>query len=474
MQKVQRNLSIHFSTKFYKGITHEDVLDGLKEKINIDDINAIQITEKECFVTLKSEQTKEQLLMSGVTVKNRTVTLYEVDKQITNVTIKDAPIELPDTFITTNMMQYGQVVAGSIKHGTIKNTSIENGTRYLQILNCAPTLPNRTKFGDHEVRIFADNNRTQCPYCGKSDHPSYKCLHKSINKTICFNCNKQGHLAKDCENEPVCRYCKEEGHSKENCELLSEKMVQKYGKYAADINEGREALNDEDQRSETDSTEAGTHDDQINTVILGASNCKRIQKLPPNILNASVSGSSYENVSQLLEYAKKKLDETTPENVIVHLGTNDVTRCQDEIGDLTGNVMMGLNKIQETFPEARIAVCTVIPRKGKSAAIKKMNDNTWHVNKFLEKLCEKNKLLSVIDVCSTFINDQGLATRALYDSNDPSGVHVSSEGAEKIAEIFGNYNCSANGPPRTPSITKRKLSSNTPTSTEKQGKIQKM
>jgi hypothetical protein len=33
------------------------------------------------------------------------------------------------------------VISGSIKRGVIKGTDIENGTRYVQILNCAPILP---------------------------------------------------------------------------------------------------------------------------------------------------------------------------------------------------------------------------------------------------------------------------------------------------------------------------------------------
>jgi hypothetical protein len=45
---------------------------------------------------------------------------------------------MSDQFIATHMSKYGQVVSGSIKRGVIKGTNIENGTRYVQILNCAP------------------------------------------------------------------------------------------------------------------------------------------------------------------------------------------------------------------------------------------------------------------------------------------------------------------------------------------------
>jgi hypothetical protein len=39
------------------------------------------------------------------------------------------------------------------------------------MLKCDKTLPNKTNFGRFEVRIFADNNRTECKYCRTTDHP---------------------------------------------------------------------------------------------------------------------------------------------------------------------------------------------------------------------------------------------------------------------------------------------------------------
>jgi hypothetical protein len=79
-------------------------------------------------------------------------------------------------YIATQMMKYGEVIPGSVRRGYIKGTNIENGSRYLQIINCAPTLPNRTDFGRFEVRLFADNNRTQCLHCKQTNHPSYACI----------------------------------------------------------------------------------------------------------------------------------------------------------------------------------------------------------------------------------------------------------------------------------------------------------
>ena len=83
------------------------------------------------------------------------------------------------------------------------DTNIENGSRYLQMLKCDNTLPNKTNFGRFEVRIFADNNRTECKYCGTTDHPSFLCRDKPARVVRCYNCNTMGHIARDCNNEPV-------------------------------------------------------------------------------------------------------------------------------------------------------------------------------------------------------------------------------------------------------------------------------
>jgi hypothetical protein len=41
-------------------------------------------------------------------------------------TIKDAPYEVSDSYIATQMMKYGEVIPGSVRRGYIKGTNIEN------------------------------------------------------------------------------------------------------------------------------------------------------------------------------------------------------------------------------------------------------------------------------------------------------------------------------------------------------------
>jgi hypothetical protein len=85
-----------------------------------------------------------QLISGGITLKNRSVNILDVEKTITNVTIKDAPFEVSDCYIATQMMKYGEIIPESVRRGYIKGTNIENGSRYLQIIKCAPTLPHNS------------------------------------------------------------------------------------------------------------------------------------------------------------------------------------------------------------------------------------------------------------------------------------------------------------------------------------------
>ena len=90
MEKINRNLSVHFNSKLFTGIKHEAILSELENEINLEDIKSIQMTGKSCIVTLKSEQAKYKILNSEISLKNRSVNSFEIDKNVTNVTIEDA------------------------------------------------------------------------------------------------------------------------------------------------------------------------------------------------------------------------------------------------------------------------------------------------------------------------------------------------------------------------------------------------
>jgi len=62
-------------------------------------------------------------------------------------------------------------------------TLIENGTRYVKIINCVPNIQPTLTIGRFHIRLFADNNRTACKYCSEINHPYFKCPKKSTIST---------------------------------------------------------------------------------------------------------------------------------------------------------------------------------------------------------------------------------------------------------------------------------------------------
>ena len=388
-----KHILVHFNTKHIKGLTHSAILDQLETLVDRKTIKTIQINERDCVITVTDPSVKIKLLVQGIEIKNQHFKIMDVEKEVTNITIKDAPVELSDLTLCTYMGQYGEVVQGSIKRGTIKGTDIETGTRYIQIINCVPSIPNTTKLGRFNVRLFADNNRTQCKHCNKTDHPSYRCDQRpqhQIRKS-CYRCNGQDHMVRECPfSNKVCFNCGQEGHIQRNCTLNKDEENERhmYGDYIHEIREGRNANLDashdnEQQTSTSHNNEQQTSDGMTDyimrntgehktlqnteqnskmtqkreqsptTVIIGASNCCRLKITDPTICNISVSGTTAENIDAILPTAVSKVDAERIDKVILCLGTNDVTKNKTDQDMINIFITNAINKLKVTFPNCR-------------------------------------------------------------------------------------------------------------------------
>ena len=80
-------------------------------------IQSIKITERNCIVTVFDPDTKHILLTRGrrgVDIRNRYIKLVDVEKQVINITIKDAPCEMSNQVICGFLQNFEVVVQGSL------------------------------------------------------------------------------------------------------------------------------------------------------------------------------------------------------------------------------------------------------------------------------------------------------------------------------------------------------------------------
>ena len=188
------------------------------------------------------------LLSSGISVRNVLNDCSDVDQIITNVTIKDAPFELSDSYILHRIQIYGDIIENSVRRGKIKGTEIETGTRYLQMVNVKDVLPTVVTLGRFKVRVFSDN-KTECKICKEVGHPFYRCpMKNNPPPKLCGRCKSSTHKTRDCTNDVVCNHCNESGHKQKDCADYKLMVAQQsYGIYAHDILEGRQAAKEEEE-----------------------------------------------------------------------------------------------------------------------------------------------------------------------------------------------------------------------------------
>ncbi len=452
--ELDRPNTLHFATKGCGKISEKDILEKIKETVDKKDIHAIQVTQDECRITLKTKETKMKLKHEGVNLSGRFICLVDCDKSITNVTIKDAPFEMDDIVISSALSTYGVVIQNSVKRGKIKGTEIETGTRYLSMTNVEEVIPLEIAAGKYNLRVFCDNNKSRCIHCTLTSHPSYACPSKIPKKRQCYKCFSEDHIARDCSNDIVCNFCGISGHKERLCE---EKKKQQYGEYYGEINEEAEAAM---RNLEDDSLHANTHElgiteeeseaetkvatgvsiemDMNNVLIIGDSNLNELTLKDDNFHLVQKSGASYEKIGELLDEAKKEHFEKPVDYVIVHLGTNDLMRSREDTAIVQINMIEGAKKISECFPTGNIILSSVLPRKGKSLSIQEYNNNIKEVNNFMEKLCKITEKMHCLNNSEAFAPNDNVKRR-LFNVKDDSGIHINAEGKEILGNTFQNF-----------------------------------
>jgi hypothetical protein len=55
------------------------IKDQLKETIDLDQVKSMQLTEDSCIASVEDSETKDKLILNGLTLKNRSVSFSEFE-----------------------------------------------------------------------------------------------------------------------------------------------------------------------------------------------------------------------------------------------------------------------------------------------------------------------------------------------------------------------------------------------------------
>ena len=73
---------MRFNSRQLSRLAHEEVLISIHVENVFDPLNfkAIQITENTCYVTVDSTETKEEIIMAGLNIRDTYNNVYDVEK----------------------------------------------------------------------------------------------------------------------------------------------------------------------------------------------------------------------------------------------------------------------------------------------------------------------------------------------------------------------------------------------------------
>ena len=123
-------------------------------------------------------------------------------------------------------------------------------------------------------------------------------------------------------------------------------------------------------------------------LIIGASLLNHIES-PDCVIIFNKSGATLDKAEQLVKAAEEDSDqELKPDQVVIHLGTNDVMYIRSSAPTVIVKQGIAMDKIHQKYPTAKIGLCSIPPRKGNSSDQKQCNEVTQVVNEYMSSLAD--------------------------------------------------------------------------------------
>ena len=196
-------------------ISTQDIIVGLDNAgIDIDDITSIQrrASNNSWVVTFGSKAVKDAALNEqSITIAGCSVFLGDCENRVSIVKIYELPDEMPDSVVIGRLSHYGKVI--SFRRDRVAD-AILTGVRTARMLIERP-IPAQTFIAGEFVRFWYPSQPKTCRKCGSEDPLAATC-----KSTRCFNCERPGHRAEQCDMPELCRVCLADGHETTNCPFI--------------------------------------------------------------------------------------------------------------------------------------------------------------------------------------------------------------------------------------------------------------
>jgi len=257
--RIRKDLSVCFSVDTV--ISSQDIIVGFdKAGIDIDSITSIQrrASNNSWVVTFDSKAVKDAALNEhSIDIAGCSVLLGDCENRVSIVKIYELPEELPDSVVVGRLAHYGRVI--SFRRDRVADT-ILNGVRTARMFIQRP-IPAQTFIAGEFVRFWYPSQPKTCRKCGSEDHLAAVCKSQR-----CFNCERPGHRAEQCDMPALCRVCLSDAHETSNCPFIyyssnvtaakPDKPVQK--SYSGAARDGK--LADEARQAEEETSKAKRED----------------------------------------------------------------------------------------------------------------------------------------------------------------------------------------------------------------------
>jgi lysophospholipase L1-like esterase len=156
------------------------------------------------------------------------------------------------------------------------------------------------------------------------------------------------------------------------------------------------------------------------TAVLGDSIIKNLQgwRLSDDNNHVVVKRFSETNCTDIRKTVVRK----EPENIILHVGTNDLNKSASPDQIAQGIINLGI-QINQDSPQTSIIISEILPRTDKSNLLIKASQ----VNNIVKKYCDQNKW--------GYINHKAINATCLHSKR----LHLNKKGTAIIAKSISSY-----------------------------------